>query len=171
MATASLTTLTTGQVLSFYDKYKRPAGMLLTGNGLITLAGWGTSNYTFQPKATTLSGAILTCLPEPGLRGLVLETGECFTGDVWIVGGPGVLVREDTDGSVRVDIIGDPLYKQVSCQETGGELNTPMLLTLNELPADKTGGIHLQVGTNYTSQPALRLNASTGQLTIFLAGT
>ena len=108
--------------------------------------------------------------PEPGLRGLLTPGGDLFTGDVWIVGDNGVVVRDTGDGNIRIDIVGDPLFRRKLCGSV--ELfNTPNIIrTINGCPPDEHGNFQLNVGDLITENTLLRINPTDTGLRIEAVG-
>jgi len=99
--------------IAFYDAYGRPAGMLLsTETALEAFSGLSTGTYEFISEQARFATVVVVPQPEVGVRGFILPSGETIFGDVWFVGENGVVVRKDTDGSLRVDLIGDPFAEQ-----------------------------------------------------------
>lgn len=117
--------------VALYDGYGRPAGLFVSeAIRLASFQSWNIGEHVFAITQTEFAATV--CVPQPavGLRGIALEDGTLFTGDVWIVGDDGVVVRyeENTaDGrncdegplrtfpTIRIDVVGDPLFKRRLC--------------------------------------------------------
>ena len=112
------------------DKYGRPAGLLISESiRLSVFQSWGVGTHTFTRAQTELAATVCVPTPELGIRGILLEDGTLLTGDVWLVGGDGVVLRvEDreqpeplcnsTPGAskvIRLDVVGDPLFRRRLC--------------------------------------------------------
>lgn len=106
-------------VLQLQDKYGRPAGMLLsTPLTLSRFSGWPAETHTFTATATEFVATVVIPAREPGVRALTVDGKDIFTGDVWLVGSRGIVLRADGPRTVRVDIIGEPLFARYLCQPT-----------------------------------------------------
>lgn len=88
----------------------RRVGMFVLGAGRLNTSAGGL--YTFNASATELSPASYYPLNQTGVRGIMLEDGTLFTGDITLEGQDGVTVYTfiDSDGRsvVRLDIQGLP---------------------------------------------------------------
>lgn len=154
----------TGEV-PFYDAYGRPAGMLLsTEVALQAFSGLNAGTYEFFPEQTAFAATVIVPQPNVGVRGIVLESGELFAGDVWIVGEDGVVLSRDIDGSLRVDLVGDPFAARSVCEdEEPGNTDIELLQaycpikTINGLPPDSRGNFKLLVGSNQSLSNLLRI--------------
>lgn len=127
--------------VAFFDQYGRPAGVLVSeGRRLGLFQTWGAGTHEFLPNQTEFAATCVFPTPEIGVRGIRLETGELFVGDVWLVGDDGVVFRvEDADvpipgtcqsrtvRSIRLDVVGDPLFRRRLCQ-TNDLFQTPKFL-------------------------------------------
>ena len=103
-------------VLQLQDKYGRPAGMLLsTTLALSRFSGWPAETHTFAVAATEFVSTVVIPAREPGVRALTVDGKDIYTGDMWIIGSRGVTVRAENDTTVRVDIIGEPLFARYIC--------------------------------------------------------
>ena len=151
--------------LALHDAYGRPAGMLLaTETALEAFSGLNTGEYDFISSQTRFATAVIVPQPEAGVRGFILPSGETLFGDVWIVGEDGVVVRKDNDGSLRVDLIGDPFAARKACEDEDisdedVEVLQPYcpIETINGIPADEQGNYKLLVGSNESLSTLLRI--------------
>jgi hypothetical protein len=140
--------------LPLIDKYGRPAGIIIgLTEGLNLLSGWPLGVHTFTQAATELVASAVVPAQEPGVRGLLEPSGGLLTGDVWLVGEKGVVLRAEADNTIRVDIVGEPLFKRIQClDETGNPVGdfTPktFLKTINGCEPDKYGNFTITVATN-----------------------
>lgn len=115
--------------LALTDVYGRPAGLLVSESvRFAILQSLGVGTHDFAPEQTEFCASVCIPTPEVGVRGLELPDGTVLVGDVWIVGDDGVVVRtEDYDEpaacgvpvtslqAIRIDIVGDPLYRRRLC--------------------------------------------------------
>lgn len=152
MAKASFDPLQPPEILYFEDTYSRSAGIMVLDLPTISSVNtWGEGIHTFSPDATPFLAGIVIPLPEVVLRGFLLPDGSLMTGHVPILGKDGVIVRQDDDGNIRIDIVGDPLFTRKICGEFDQILNSPIFLkTINGLLPDPYGNFHLS-----TADPAL----------------
>jgi hypothetical protein len=167
LATASydVTDIPESGELAFYDVYGRPAGMLLsTETALQAFSGLNSGNYDFISSQGRFATTVVVPQPEVGVRGFILPSGETVFGDVWIVGEDGVVVRKDTDGSLRVDLIGDPFATRKLCEDEeisdeDVELLQPYcaLETINGIAPDAAGNFKLMPGSNDSLSNILRI--------------
>lgn len=103
-------------VLALQDGYGRPAGMLLsTPLALSRFSGWPAEPHTFTVAATEFVATTVIPAREPGVRALTLDGKDIFTGDMWLIGSRGVVVRADGPQTVRIDIVGEPLFARYIC--------------------------------------------------------
>lgn len=149
IGTASIPSLCTGtfplldaeDIIPLVDAYGRPAGVLVSDSlRLAIFQSWGTGTHEFT--RTQMEFATTVCVPTPeiGVRGIQLETGEILTGDVWLVGDDGVVFREETVvlpatceqaertvQVIRMDVVGDPLFRRRLCDATS-QFETPRFI-------------------------------------------
>ena len=128
--------------------YGRQIGVVVFGAGTNQIVG-GTAVRTFTYEATALTPAAFIPMNQPGVRGILLEDGSLLTGDITIVGGPGVNITSfggTNSGWVVFDFVGtlpptpddcgdpNPLIKRICFDR-----NTNSLFSLSLY----TGGIAL----------------------------
>lgn len=130
LASVSFDPLDPPERLDLRDAFDRPAGMLLTETVRIqTAAAWGAGTHTFSQQATEFCATCCIPTPEVGLRGFLLPDGSILTGDVWLVGEDGVVLRyegvETIGGcgqvsqaypAIRFEVVGDPLFRRRLCE-------------------------------------------------------
>ena len=151
--------------IAFHDAYGRPAGMLLaTEQSLEAFSGLNSGTYEFLSAQARFATAVVVPQPEVGVRGFILPDGETLFGDVWIVGEDGVVVRRDEDGSLRIDLIGDPFAARKLCDDEeisdeDVEVLQPYcpIETINGIRADDQGNYKLFVGSNESLSSILRI--------------
>ena len=159
------------QLLQLVDQYGRPAGALIsTSLKLARLTAWQTVTHTFIPAATTFVPSVTIPTPEVGVRGILTTSGDLFVGDFLLVGDNGVVVREETPGCIRIDIVGNPLFRRQLC--TPVELfTTPRFVkTINGCPPDQYGNFNLTVGDHADDSTILRIYSTNTGLVIGAAG-
>lgn len=181
-------------LLELTDAYGRAAGVLLGAETTFGLFGsWGAGDYAFTAAQTEF--AATCCLPQPqgGVRGFLLDDGTLLSGEVWLVGDDGVVLsaasvtapdpvtRETTEYQVvRVDIVGDPLFRRRLCGEQSTLFATPQYLktlTLRDssqslvLSPGTNGGITLGVNNALANDTALRVRTTSDGVKIEMVGT
>lgn len=103
-------------VVPLADALGRPAGLLVSeATRLAPLLAWPAGTHAFTRAETEFAASVCVPTPERGVRGLLLDDGTLLTGDVWLVGGEGVVLREDAPGTIRLDVVGDPLFRRRLC--------------------------------------------------------
>jgi hypothetical protein len=118
--------------IRFVDLYGRPAGLIVSEAGRLALfQAWQTGIHHFTADATGFAATCCIPTPEIGVRGILLADGSLFVGDIWIVGETGVVLTAEAatyaaTGSpresaaynyIRVDIVGDPLFRRSRCEQ------------------------------------------------------
>lgn len=149
-------------LLEFTDPYGRSVGfLLLDPDRIALLRTWGIGVYDFTAEEFAFVDAVCAPLPSSGLQGLLLESGELFSGDVWLVGELGVTVRlveqsrlpactdlgssdAPSRSAIRIDATGDPLFRRRLCDDealTGEDatlFNTPRFVRRIRFKKDAT---------------------------------
>jgi len=128
LCSASFSVLAPPTLLELMDTYARPAGILVSAeNRLNAFQTLGIGTHTFDRANTEFSATVCVPVPEVGVTGFVLDDGTLLTGDVWLIGTDGVVLRKTTltqeiacgvavtHDVIRVDIVGDPLYRRRLC--------------------------------------------------------
>ena len=140
-ATYSLLSPPSDGVLSFFDQYGRPAGLLLsTPTELARFASWGAGSYEFSIDQTEFVASVVIPAKEPGVRAIQPATKQFLTGDIWLVGDQGVVLRQDGPSVIRFDIIGVPLFKRFLCEPQSVSFpNKRYLKTINNCGPDDFG--------------------------------
>ena len=178
-------------IVRLLDIYGRPAGALIAGDGLTIFRSWTVGEHLFEPAQTEFAVTVVVPTPEIGLRGFLLDDGSLLTGDVWLVGEDGVVLTyalaivEGRCGDaveypvIRVDIVGDPLYRRTLCEPID-LFSTPRFLQklrlkrgcdVVDLVPDAGGDIKITVGSHQASDTSLRVRAVPTGLKIEIAGS
>lgn len=168
-ATYSITNPPTDGVVAFFDDYGRPAGYLLaTADALATFAVATITTYSFARTATEFVAGVVIPANEPGVRGLLTPSGELLTGDVWLVGDQGVVLRKepDTENVIRVDVIGIPLYKRALCEPFGDFQTKKFLRTINGCGPDDYGNFTITATGHQVADTVLRVYPKDGAIVI-----
>lgn len=141
------------------DNFGRPAGVLVSDPiRLSRFSAWDSGTHVFPVQATELCASCVIPTPELGLRGLATIDGDVLAGDVWLVGANGVVVREDGDCTIRIDIVGDPLFVRQLCVPVDLFSTPNFLRTINGCPGDEFGNFRIEVGTTLAPDTILRVN-------------
>jgi len=130
-------------VIQLKDAYQRPAGVFVSTPLRISIfAGFGSGEHTFTKAQTEFVATV--CMPTPaiGVRGVILPDGSTLTGDVWLVGGSGVILSYlDTEvigncdvlsveyPTIRIDAVGDPLFLRRLCEVENPNPDEDLFLT------------------------------------------
>jgi hypothetical protein len=156
--------------IAFTDDYNRPVGLLLTDSVYLGLFGaMGQGIYEFTADQSELTSSVVIPQPNTVVRGIVTADDDIFTGDVWLVGEKGVVLREE-DGNIRVDVVGDAFATRALCEteepleEGEGSVLTPYcpVMTINGYPPDQYGNFEFSVGSNESITTILRIVPSSG---------
>jgi hypothetical protein len=152
------------------DVYGRSAGYLLAASE--QLAGFGTqiATYEFDQRATEFAATVVIPAREPGVRGLKTPTGTLITKDVWLIGDMGVQLSASNDGVIRVDVIGEPLFKRAVCESNTTFPAKKYLKTINGCPADVFGNFILTASRQLVPDSILRIYPTTGGIVIAAVG-
>ena len=132
IATGSFNLVSQASDVVFTDASGRPAGLLISEpQRLAVFQTWGVGSYEFQPEESEFAATVCFPTPERGVRGILLDDGSLLTGDVWLIGSDGVVLRTShetlpasrgkparTVPVIRVDVVGDPLFRRRLCQPT-----------------------------------------------------
>lgn len=153
--------------LAVVDTHGRPAGIIVSDAARLSrFSSWVEGTHTFALTAAIFVPSCVIPTPATGVRGIGTAQGDILTDSVVLVGGPGVVLRAVGDDGIRIDIIGDPLYRRRLC-EAASAFQTPLFVqTINNCPPDQSGNISITVGNHLTDKTILRLNQSADGLVI-----
>lgn len=144
--------------LPLFDAHGRPAGLIVsTPERLAAFQTWPFGDHEFGQNAEFAATCVVPT-PAPGLRGLMLEDGELFTGDVWVIGEDGVVVRQDGEGVIRIDLVGDPLFRRRLCEPNDLFATPRFIKTINGVPPDERGTFLITVNSELAGDTILRLH-------------
>lgn len=139
------------------DIYDRAAGTLVSESiRLSTFQSWALGTHTFDVDQTEFVARVCVPMPALGVLGFLLDDGTVVSGDVWLIGEDGVVltgeastervagsdVEQQAITAIRVDVVGDPLFRRRLC---GGVFETPRVL---EQLTVRAGGETIYVGPN-----------------------
>ena len=187
-ASASFPLITPPADLKFKDLFGRPAGMIVSEpQRLAIMRSWGIGDHFFTRAESELVATVCIPTPEPGVRGFILDDGSVLTGDVWLVGDDGVVVRPEPVSvpgvcggppvsvqAVRVDVVGDPLFRRRLCGQTA-LFTTPNPVRKVKFVGggrsfvctpDARGNIRIAANNNAALDTVLRITPTVGGVTI-----
>ncbi len=171
LCTGSFDALDPPSTVPLLDSFTRPAGMLLSDPlRLAIFSTWPVGVHTFALGASEFVSTVVIPTPEIGVRGLVTEAGDILTGDIWIVGDNGVVVRPDGDNIIRIDIVGDPLFVRRLCLPDELVTQPRFIKTINGCPPDEFGNFNLVVGSHLASTTIIRILPTDAGLKIMAVG-
>lgn len=164
--------------LSLADQYGRPAGILLsTQTDLALIGGWDLGDHNFELEDAEFVASVVIPAQEPGVRGLLLSTtGELLTGDVWLIGDQGIVLRQTSAGVIRVDIVGEPLFRRLQCLADDGTPKSAFspkdfLRTINGCGPDAFGNFNITVANKSGNDSVLRVYPENDVLRIEAVGS
>lgn len=159
-ASGSFDPLAPPELVALIDTYGRPAGMFVADPLRLAAAqAWPTGTHVFDIGATEFAASCTISTPEVGVRGLIAAQGNLLTGDAWLIGENGVAVTLDPDDgtSIRVDVVGDPLFSRRLCYPLDLFLSPRFVKTINGVPPDSSGNFQITVATRSASDTILRI--------------
>ena len=179
------------EVVRLTDVYGRSGGLLLSDSvRLSLLLAWGTGTQKFELGQTEFCVTSQVPIPDPGITGFHLASGEVVTGHVWFLGDAGVaLSTENTTtpmGSdtvvLQLNAVGDPLYLQRLCDSV---LNTDAFVPVNPIRTirvvhpngsydctpDAQGNFNIQMNDSLVADPALRIRTTPEGIVLEVAGS
>lgn len=193
LASATFDLVSPPDNLAFQDVYDRPAGLIVSEAArLAVFQAWPTGSHAFSVDQSELAATCCIPTPEIGVRGFLTEAGDLLTGDVWLVGDDGVVLSKETivDSRagvlggvqtyevIRVDIVGDPLFRRRLCQGNNNFVSPRLLqqLTVQDgcrkvvcLP-DEYGDFKISVGHQDAVDTILRIRSTPAGLVIEAVG-
>lgn len=145
--------------LDIWDNYGRPAGIMVSDKlRLSRFSAWDSVTHAFNVQATELVASCVIPTPDRGLRGIMTTEGDLVSGDIWLIGDNGVVLRRDGDCIIRVDIVGDPLFVRRLCNPLD-LFNTPNFVrTVNGCPPDDYGDYKIEIGNHGDPHTIMRIN-------------
>lgn len=146
-------------LVALEDTLGRPAGVLVSsGDRLRQLSSlYGQSTISFDETQTEFVSSTVIPVPHIGVRGFILDDGSFISGKIYMVGTAGIVLSEE-DGTIRVDIIGDPYALDKACRDEG--FDVPVfcgLKTVNGIRPDENGDFKLTIGGNLAADNILRV--------------
>lgn len=170
--------------IRFLDARGRAAGLIVSEpERLSVFQAWPLGTHEFSANQTPF--AVTCCAPTPtsGITSVTLEDGSTATDVVWLMGGDGVVLTprtvtekigphgEEVEVTViRVDVVGDPLFRRRLCGDKFEQPNflRELVVTDGTRPAvtcspDAAGNIKIMAGSQLAGDTVLRIRTdSTG---------
>lgn len=158
------------EVIYLSDRYSRPAGVFVVNtDDFAAISSWGAGVHTFTQAQTELCATVVVPTPQVGVRGILLEDGSLFAGEVWLVGENGVFFSASGD-TIRVDMAGDPAAAKKFCTALDAYDHKRFLVTINSIPPNQYGDFKLLSGTAYAADTVLHVLPVAGGLKVELVG-
>lgn len=157
---------------SVKDKTKRVGTVVMNKLKLAYFKGLPLGNYIFNPDTSTrIVPSCLIAMPSIGVTSLSINErtqDNTVSGKVWLIGHDGVFLRTDAHNpnTIRIDVVGDNLYKKAALGVEVYEYAKP-IRAINNVPADEFGGFII---TTTGSSDALRITTDSDGITMFIAG-
>jgi hypothetical protein len=192
LATGDFSLTDPADSVRFLDLFGRPAGLLIsTSERLASLGSWAVGDHVFSLGQTEFVASVCLPVPDAGLTGLRATAGNAIGGDVWLVGESGIVlsaVEEQTpqlDGTnvaqqvIRVDVVGDPLFRRRLCEVPDFFVNPRFVRQLiirqgnRQFVArpDLYGDIQIGVGNLLANDTILRFRAAPEGLIVEAVGS
>ncbi len=157
-------------LLELNDGHDRPAGVLVSEAArLAVFQTWPSGEHRFRPEATEFVASCVVPVPQTGLLGFETEDGTLFTGDVWLVGEDGVVLRF-VDGALRIDVVGDPLFRRRLCSPLNLFPTPRFVRTINGMRPNELGEFQIVSGGELASDTILRVYPDGDELVIEAVG-
>jgi hypothetical protein len=175
--------------LTVRDVFGREAGVLVAEPLLLSgLQAWGVGTHIFPEGAARFVASAVIPLPHTGVYGVVLDDNSVLIGDVWLVGEDGITLScgyEDVEVVcgvterryvIRVDAVGDPLFKRKLCEPDRFE--TPRMLQklvfqkggVTHSCTPENGNIKIGVGSLNNEETILRIQPTETGLMVKAVG-
>lgn len=164
-------TLDSDYIIPLYSSAYKVGALVIASDKLSYFKSLSKDTYKFAETATAFVPSCVTMMPTLGITSIAVnERKEANTvyGDVWIVGWRGVTIRtqENIENSIRIDVMGDPLFTQAAYPDTPYEIPMP-IMTINGLEPDEYGNFNITVTS---ASDSLRINTTEKGLYIYMAG-
>lgn len=156
IAFATLDPFNIPEIIRFEDNDARQAGLMVVDPVAMSfIQTWSPGEHNFRSNAEFVPSVVLP-MPTKTVTALKDSSGNLVSGDVWLVGEEGVVLRLES-GKIRVDIVGDPLFKRREYENTD-EFPTPRFVkTINGVPPDDFGDFKIVVGDFIVNDTILRV--------------
>lgn len=196
VASAKISLLGSTQECQVFDPYGRPAGMLLVRREKLGhLTAWGVGEHFMSERSAEFCPVVCLPLPERGVFGIVTDDNpSAAAGDVWLVGGDGVVLtvddvlHPDADSSggnmathhrIKVHVVGDPLFRRRMCADLGEDwFSTPRFIKVIrvvgpngsfECRPGESGNFILMANNSLAQDTILRIETEGSTIRIYVA--
>lgn len=179
------------EVVRLTDVYGRSGGLLLSDSARLSLLlAWGTGTQKFERAQTEFCVTSQVPIPDPGITGFRLASGEIVSGHVWFFGDDGVVLdTEITTTStgaelvvLRLNAVGDPLYLQRLCDsvsDASAFVPVNPIRTIHvvhptgsyDCQPDAQGNFNIQMNDSLVADPALRIRTTPEGIVLEVAGS
>lgn len=160
-------------LIKLVDRYNRTAGVLVSDKDKLELLNgiYPIGKHLFKQAQTEFVSSVVTPLPAAGVRGFILDDGEVISGEAWLVGSSGIVLRYE-NGEIIIDAVGDPYALSKDCELDQAQPPTPFcgLRTLNNITPDAAGNFSITVGGNVAADNVLRIEQDGSRMLIKLVG-
>jgi len=149
-----------------FNSSGEPAGLLvIDAERLTRLKNWPIGVTEFGDNAEFVASVVIP-VPENLISGFILPDDTIISGDIWLYGDSGVVIRKK-DGVIRFDVVGEPLFERVLCDlpaENLAVFKTPNFLkTINHLPPDDYGNFTILTNNEMANDSILRIYPDTSE--------
>lgn len=156
-------------VIELVDVAERPAGILVSEpTRLSRFAVWPDGRHSFDILSTEFVARATMCPPIQGVSAFRDNSEVPISGHVFLVGDEGVLLRL-IDDKIRVDVVGDPLFKRRLCGADGSQLDRLFVKAFAGLRPNSKGEFVLTVN-EHVDGSVLRIKSDTGGIDISMIG-
>jgi len=144
------------EIITFKDALGRQAGIMVVDPvSLSFLQSWSLGIHSFRSNAEFVT-SVITPMPSGYVTSIKDTTGEYLSGDVWLVGDDGVVLR-NVGNNITVDIIGDPLFKRREYDDPTSFATPRFVKTINGYSPDENGDFKIVVGDYLARNTILRI--------------
>jgi len=193
LATGSFDLINPPDRFKLEDQYGRPAGIFISETlRLSTFQSWAVGDHLFSVDQSELAATVCVPTPEVGVRGIQLADGSLFTGDVYLVGDDGVVlsteeIEEPTPcgqpnrlvTAIRVDLVGDPLFRRRLCQGNNLFATPRFIKTITfddgkqqvTCSPDQVGDVKVTPNNDLAEDTVLRIKATEDGIVVRAEGT
>ena len=186
LATAEIDVYSSSGLVVFYDSLGRQAGILVSlPENLQQFVGWGDGIHYFSREDTEFVASVSVPTSIKGVEGFLLPNGEFVSGDVWLIGGDGVIlevndvvINGQNAKEIVVNIVGDALFREKECEDKS-TIPTFVRNIIFKVPSqcihsrcypDESGNIIISTGTQYATESVLRISPDGKSLKISIVG-
>lgn len=156
--------------LEVVDQYGRPAGYLLSTPEKLASFGTQIATYEFDRVATEFAASVVIPAKERGVRGVKTPTSPLLSKDVWLVGDMGVQLNPTAPNRIRIDVIGEPLFKRALCEGNTDFPPRRYVKTINGCGPDAYGNFIVTPTRQAVADSILRVYPSVNGIVIEAVG-